>query len=65
MFLKKLIRSSGCKPGNEGLFLEGGTSPGLALLGTDMQGLGERTELHFKEGGGELMDGLYLGKVKE
>lgn len=44
MFLKRLLRSSGSKLGNEGLFLEAGTSLGLSLLGIGMQGLGEGTE---------------------
>lgn len=42
--MKRLLRSSEGKLGNEELFLEAGTSPGLALLGTGMQGLGEGTE---------------------
>lgn len=63
MFLKKVPRSSGGKLGNEVLFLEAGMRPGLALLSTGMQGLGEGTESYTSKK--ELMDGLYLGKVKE
>ena len=53
MFLKRLLRSSGGKLGNEELFLEASTSPGLALLGTSIQGLDEGTESYTseKEGG--------------
>lgn len=43
MVLKRLLRSSGSNLGKEELFLEAGTSLGLALLRIGMQGLGEET----------------------
>jgi len=49
MFLKTVLRSSMGKLSNEDLSLEAGTSPGLALLSTGMQGLGEGTESYISK----------------
>lgn len=57
MVLKRLLRSSGSKLSNEELFIEAGTSLGLALLGIGVQGPGEGTESYAskKEGVSRLL----------
>lgn len=64
MFLKRLLRSSGGTLGNEKLFLEAGTSPGLALLGTVIQGLSEGTESYIPKDWGSRWMGFIWERSK-